>query len=381
MKTEIQQRGHRVLVIDTSVVGDPVFNPDIPASRVADAGGVSLEELRASADRGDAMEVMACGVARVVRELHEAGQIDAVMGMGGSAGTLLGTSAMRALPVGVPKVMVSTVAAGDTSGYVGTKDIVMVPAVVDVAGINRISARIYANAVGAVVGMVETNDPVIEERPLIAMSMFGNTTPIAERCRTTMEAQGYEVLVFHATGIGGRTLEDVVSGGFVTGVLDITTTEWADELVGGVMAAGSNRLDAAAEHGVPQIIIPGCLDMVNFWGRHTVPEKFNNRRLYQWNSSVTLMRTTPGENAELGRILAEKANKASAAVAVFIPLQGVSMLDAPGKEFWWPEADTALFDAIRRHANDDVLIYEMDNNVNDDEFADAVVRTMLGFVR
>lgn len=381
VKTEIQQRGHRALVIDTSVAADPVFAPDIPASRVADAGGVSLEVLRARADRGNAMEVMACGVARVVRELYEVEQIDAVMGMGGSAGTSLGTSAMRALPVGVPKVMVSTVAAGDTSGYVGSKDIVMVPAVVDVAGINRISARIYANAVGAVVGMVETDAPVIEERPLIAMSMFGNTTPIAQRCRARMEAQGYEVLVFHATGTGGRTLEDVVSGGFVTGVLDITTTEWADELVGGVMAAGSNRLDAAAEQGVPQIIIPGCLDMVNFLGRHTVPEKFNNRCFYQWNSNVTLMRTTPEENAELGRILAEKANKASAAVAVFIPLQGVSMLDAPGKEFWWPEADTALFDAIRRHANDDILICEMDNNVNDDEFADAVARTMLGFVR
>ena len=381
VKEEIERRGHRVLVINTGVVGDPDFEPDIPASRVADAGGVSLEVLREKADRGVAMDVMASGVAEVVKELHDEGKLDAVLGMGGTAGTAVGTSAMRALPVGVPKVMVSTVASGDTSAYVGTKDVVMVPSIVDVAGINRISARIYANAVGAVVGMAETAEPEFEEKALVAMSMFGNTTPIADRCRLTMEAQGYEVLVFHSTGIGGQTLEDVVAGGYVTGVLEITTTELADELAGGVMAAGPNRLDAAAAQGVPQVIVPGCLDMVNFGAMATVPKKYDGRRFYQWNANVTLMRTTPEENAELGRVLAEKANKSSAAVAFFIPLKGVSMLDSPGKEFWWPEADQALFDAIKRHIRDDIPTYAMENNINDDEFADAVASKLLEFLR
>ncbi len=381
VKREIGRRGHRALVINTGVVGDPAFEPDTSASRVADAGGVSLEELREKGDRGVAMDVMARGVAEVVKELHDQGKLDAVLGMGGTAGTALSTSAMRALPVGVPKVVVSTVASGDTSRYVGTKDVVMVPSIVDVAGINRISARIYANAVGAVIGMAETTVPEIDDKPLVAASMFGNTTPIVERCRQTMEAHGYEVLVFHATGTGGQTLEDVVAEGYVTGVMEITTTEWADELVGGVMAAGPSRLDAAAAQAVPQVIVPGCLDMANFWAPETVPETYDGRRFYHWNPSVTLMRTTPEENAALGRVLAEKASRSSAAVAFFLPLKGLSMLDAPGKDFWWPEADQALFDAIKWNVRDDIPVYEMENNINDVEFADAVANKLLEFLR
>lgn len=377
VKQEIERRGHRALVISTNVTGEPAFPPDIPAERVAEAGGVPLEELREHADRGAAMEVMTRGIAVVLRELYDQGRIDGVLGMGGSAGTAVGTAAMRALPVGVPKVMVSTVAAGDTRGYVGTKDVVMVPSIVDVAGVNRISARIYANAVGAVIGMVETPTPQIEERPLIAASMFGNTTPIVTRCGETMDRHGYETLVFHATGAGGRTMESLIAEGFFSGVLDITTTEWADELAGGVFSAGPSRLDAAAAKGVPQVIAPGCLDMVNFYARETVPEKYRDRRLYVWNPNVTLMRTTPEENAELGRILAEKANKATGPVAFFLPLRGVSMLDSPGGEFWWPEADAALFEAIKRHVRPDIPVYEMDNNINDDAFADAVAGKLL----
>lgn len=380
VKAEIERRGHRALVIDTSVIGQPVFQADIPSERVAEAGGVSLKELQEKADRGLAMDVMTKGIAKVVKDLYDQGKIDGVFSMGGSAATAIGTSAMRALPLGVPKVMVSTLASGDTRAYVGIRDVVMFPSVVDVAGVNRISARIYANAVGAIVGMVETPLPQIEEKPLLAASMFGNTTPIVNRCRETMEKHGYEVLVFHAVGTGGQTLESLVEEGYITGVLDITTTEWADELVGGVLSAGPTRLDAAARKGVPQVIVPGCLDMVNFWAPETVPEKFKGRRFYQWNPNVTLMRTTPEENAELGRILAEKANRSTGPVAFFLPLKGVSMLDAPGKEFWWPEADQALYDAIKQHVRPDIPVYEMDNNINDDEFADAVANKMLEFL-
>jgi uncharacterized protein (UPF0261 family) len=381
VKAEIERRGHRALVVNTAVVGAPTFEPDIPAERVAEAGGASLAALRAQADRGAAMEVMTRGVARVVKDLYDEGKIDGVLGMGGSAGTIIGTSAMRALPVGVPKVMVSTLASGDVKPYVGTKDVVMIHSVVDVAGVNRVSARIYANAVGAMVGMVETSTPQIASRPVIAASMFGNTTPVVTRCRETFEKRGFEVLIFHAVGTGGQTMEDLIRAGYVNGVADITTTEWADELVGGVLTAGPERLDAAAEKGVPQVIAPGCLDMVNFWARETVPAQFEGRRFYPWNPNVTLMRTTPEENAELGRILAEKASKSSGPVAFFLPLKGVSMLDAPGKEFWWPEADQALFDAIKRHRRPDIPVHELDHNINDEPFADAVAEKLLEFLK
>ncbi len=380
VKAEIERRGHRPLVINTGVVGEPAFMPDIEAAAVAEAAGTTLDALRQAADRGNAIEVMSNGIAPLVRDLYARGEIDAVLAMGGSAGTAIGTAAMRALPLGVPKVMVSTLASGDTAAYVATKDILMFPSVVDVAGVNRISAQIYSNAAGAIVGMVETEQPMIKARPLIAASMFGNTTTLVDRCRQLFEERGYEVMVFHATGTGGRTMEDLITDGYFQGVLDVTPTEWADELVGGVLSAGPTRMEAAANQSRPQVIAPGCLDMANFWARNTVPSQYNDRRFYQWNPNVTLMRTTPEENAELGRILAEKANRSAAPVAFFLPLRGLSILDSPGGEFWWPEADQALFDAIKTHVRPEIPVFELDNNINDPEFADAVVSKLLEFL-
>ncbi len=381
VQAELLRRGHQTLVINTGVVGEPALAPHITAAAVATAGGTDLNTLRQQADRGKAIEVMAKGAAVLVRQLQEAGKIDGILGMGGSAGTAVGTAAMRALPVGFPKLMVSTLASGDTAPYVGVSDIVMMPSVVDVAGVNRISARIFANAAGAISGMVETAPPQIAEKPLIAASMFGNTTKLVDQCRKLLEAQGYEVLVFHATGTGGRIMESLIDAGYINGVLDVTTTEWADELVGGVLTAGPTRLDAAAKRGVPQVIAPGCLDMVNFWARSTVPAKFAERQFYEWNPNVTLMRTTPEENAELGRILAEKANQSSAPVSFFLPLQGVSVLDSPGGEFWQPAANEALFDAIKQTVRSEISVYELDNNINDAAFAEAVVHKLLEFLQ
>ncbi len=380
VKTAIEQRGHRSLVINTGVVGDPLFSPDITAAQVAEAGGTSLDDLRAQADRGTAIDVMTTGVAIVTKELFNQGKIDGILGMGGSAGTLIATSAMRELPLGFPKVMVSTLAAGDTTSYVGIKDIVMIPSVVDVSGVNRISARIYANAVGAVVGMVETAVPEIEERTLIAASMFGNTTQLVDQCRAFLDEHGYETLVFHATGTGGRTMESLIADGYFAGVLDVTTTEWADELLGGVLSAGPERLDAAAALGLPQVIAPGCVDMANFWAPDTIPDKYKDRKFYNWNPNVTLMRTSPQENAELGRILAEKANQSAGPVAFFLPQKGVSILDSPGGEFWWPEANEALFAAIKENVRDDIAVIELDNNINDESFARAVTEQLLSFL-
>jgi uncharacterized protein (UPF0261 family) len=273
--------------------------------------------------------------------------------------------------------MVSTVAGTDVSGYVGVKDIVMIPSIVDVSGINRISREVFARAAGAICGMLETEVPPGEDRPLVAASMFGNTTRCVEAAKAIIEQAGYEVLVFHATGTGGRTMESLIEAGLIAGVLDLTTTEWADELVGGVLAAGPARLEASARNGVPAVVAPGCLDMVNFWAPPTVPAKFQGRKFYPHNPNITLMRTTPEECRQLGEILAEKLNLSSGAVTVLLPLGGWSMIDAPGGPFWWPEANQALTHALKAHLRPDIPLIEMDCNVNDPEFARCAAETLL----
>jgi len=380
VKDLIEARGHRTLVIDTSVVEEPFFAPDVSRAEVAKAGGGDIQELQEKKDRGEAMKVMSAGAAAVVRKLHDEGRFDGIMSMAGSGGTSVATAAMRTLPVGVPKLMVSTVASGDVGPYVGTKDITMMPSVVDVAGFNVISRQIYANGAGAICGMVETAPPPAEEKPLIAASMFGNTTPAVNRARETFEEQGYEVLVFHATGTGGKTMESLIEDGYIDGVFDITTTEWADEVCGGVLSAGPTRLEAAAKTGTPQIVVPGCIDMANFWARDTVPEKYQQRNLYEWNPNVTLLRTNVEENVRMGRVFAEKLNAAQGPVAVFIPLRGVSMLDAEGELFWDPEANRAFLEALKADLRSDIPVYEMDHNVNDPEFVDALSSKLLEFM-
>jgi uncharacterized protein (UPF0261 family) len=302
--------------------------------------------------------------------------------MGGTGGTAVITAGMRTLPIGLPKVMISTAASGDTSIYVGTRDIVMFPSVVDVAGVNRISRQIFTKAAGAICGMVESQvDQPKEEKPIIVASMFGNTTPCVDRCREALTKKGYEVLVFHATGTGGKTMESLVEDGLVEAVLDITTTEWADELCGGVFSAGNTRLEAAGKLGTPHLIVPGCVDMVNFGPKDTVPAKYAGRLFYEWNPSVTLMRTTPEENAEMGKIFAQKANVAKGDVAFLLPLKGVSMLDSEGGLFWSPEADLAMFKAIKSNLRQGIEVVEMDVNINDPGFADKAVEMLLKMMK
>src|SRR5213594_3493684 len=300
-------------------------------------------------------------LARLVAEK----KIDGVISLGGGGGTAIATAAMRALPIGFPKLMVSTLASGNTAQYVGTKDIVMFPSIVDVAGLNRISREILSRAAGAICGMVEARLPRAEDKPIIVASQFGNTTACVDHARKILEAAGYEVLVFHATGMGGRTMESLIESGMVAGVLDITTTEWADELVGGFLTAGPTRLEAAARGGVPAIVTPGCLDMVNFGPPDTVPVKFKGRTFYQHNPQVTLMRTTPEECAQLGKIIAEKLNVSKGGVTFLIPQKAISVISAPGQKFHDPEADMALFDALRTHLRKDLEVIELDCVIND----------------
>jgi uncharacterized protein (UPF0261 family) len=382
LKKEIEKRGCQTFVINVGVLGKPLFSPDVAAEKVALAGGVQLSELVERADRGEAMTVMTAGVAKIAVKYYEAGKFDGIISMGGGGGTVMATNAMRALPVGVPKLMVTTIASGDTSAYVGTSDITMMPSIVDVAGLNRISRIIFSNAAGAICGMVAGEiEKFADEKPLVAATMFGNTTRAVENARKIMEANGYEVLVFHATGTGGKTMEMLVESGFFAGVLDITTTEWADEICGGVLSAGNTRLDAAAKMGVPQVVTPACIDMCNFWAPETIPPKFKDRLFYKWNPNVTLMRTTPEENDQMGKIFAEKLNTSKGEVAVFIPMGGFSEIDAPEKPFWWPEADQAFVDSLKSGLRSEIPVYIMDNNVNDPEFSGKIAETLLDMLK
>lgn len=377
VKSCIERRGHRTLAIDVGVLTPPLLHPDVTREEVSRAALGDLALVVQKRDRGEATALMSRGAAALLPRLYAQRQFDGVLAMGGSGGTSIACAAMRALPLGVPKVMVSTVAGGDVSGYVGVKDIVMIPSIVDVAGVNRISREVFARAAGAICGMVETEVPRGQDKPLIAASMFGNTTPAVDHASRILEREGYEVLTFHCTGAGGRTMEGLIEAGLVAGVLDITTTEWADELAGGVLTAGPTRLEAAARTGVPAVVAPGCLDMVNFWAPPTIPAKFKDRRFYPHNPNVTLMRTTVEENARLGEILSEKLNASTGLVTVLLPLKGVSMIDSPGGAFWWPEADQALFHAIKSNLRKDIPVVELDCNINDPEFAEACARRLL----
>ena len=379
IKAQIEASGVSTCVVNTGIIGEPQLAPDVSADEVARRAGSSLQALRDEGDRGNSVAVMAQGASAIVAEKQAAGEIDGIISLGGSAGTTIGTTAMQAVPVGVPKIMVSTLASGDTSPYVQSKDICMMYSVVDIAGINRLSRQILANAAGAIVGMVNAEAPAAMEadKPLIAATMFGVTTPCVTKAREILEAAGYEVLVFHATGTGGQAMEDLVRGGFLAGVLDVTTTELADELVGGILSAGADRLEAAGHAALPQVIAPGALDMVNFGPPDTVPEKFRNRLFYQHNPTVTLMRTTTEEMAELGRIMARKLSEARGTTTVIIPTQGVSAIDKTGQPFDSPEARSAWSENLKANIGGNVTVIEMDAHINDDEFATKLAETLL----
>jgi uncharacterized protein (UPF0261 family) len=379
----LRQTGLSCLVLDAGVLGPPFFAPDITRQEVYAAAGTSLDGIRAAGDRGQAITAAARGAAVIAQRLHAEGRLEAVLGLGGSAGTTIATSAMRALPFGVPKVMVSTVASGQVRPYIGVRDICMLYSVVDLSGLNRISRTVLTNAAGAIVGMLRApraQTATTADRPLVTATMFGVTTPCVEAGRAILEQAGYEVLVFHATGTGGQTMESFIRDGLIAGVLDATTTELADERVGGILSAGPDRLTAAALRGVPQVIGLGALDMVNFGPPESVPEKFRKRRFYHHNPTVTLMRTTPEENDSLGKEIAHKASAAKGPTAVYVPLRGVSALDREGQPFWWPEADRALFDSLRLWMSPHVRLVELDLHLNDPEFARKMAEDLLGMM-
>ena len=384
VKGLVEELGIRPFMIHMGVFASP-FDVDVSNEEIASAAGYDIKQIVAKKDRAMATEALSKGMQILIPKLYKEGKFDAIISFGGSGGTSMVTPAMRELPIGVPKVMVSTMASGNVSQYVGTSDIVMMPSIVDVAGLNKISKLIFSNAVLAVAGMLTGREKLAEEtteeKPLIAASMFGVTTPCVNCAKEYLEKNGYEVLVFHATGTGGKTMDALIDAGFFAGVLDLTTTEWCDEVVGGVLSAGPDRCGAAIRQKIPQVVSVGACDMVNFGPMETVPSEFSNRNLYKHNPTVTLMRTTVEENVQIGTKLAEKWNEAKTPMTVILPKQGVSMIDADKQPFEGVAERTALFDTLKKNIqNDKVDILEMDNNINDQAFAEAAAKRLIQLI-
>ena len=372
----IRSHGCKALLIDVGTGGEPTVEPDF--SRYDVAAGLDLDAIMARKDRGECVTAMSKAVPVFLAKLQAEGEIDGVISLGGGGGTAIATAGMRALPIGFPKLMVSTLAAGNTAHYLGTSDITMMPSVADVAGLNRLTRTILTRAAGAICGMAMAEVKAEGGKPLIVASMFGNTTACLTEAKRILEEKGYEVLIFAATGAGGKAMEAVIASGMAAGVLDLTTTEWADELCGGTLTAGPTRMDAAAKAGVPVVIAPGCLDMVNFGERSSVPAKYEGRNFYIHNPQVTLMRTTAGECAELGRIIAEKANACAGRCEILIPTKAISVVSAEGQPFHDPAADEALFSSIRKHSQVPVVEYE--EEINSPVFAKACAERLLVLV-
>ncbi|KOP66730.1 hypothetical protein AMS62_16920 [Bacillus sp. FJAT-18019] len=382
VKSVIESLGLKTFTIHCGVF-EPMFTPDVTHVEIAAAVGVDIREIAARKDRSAGTETLARGMEHIVPKLYAEGKFDAMLSFGGTGGTSIVTAGMRTLPIGVPKLMVSTVASGNTAPYVGTSDIIMFPSIVDVSGLNSFSTKIFTNAAHAIAGMVTFESaPPADKKPLIAATMFGVTTPCIDYAREHLEQHGYEVLVFHATGTGGQTMESLIEAGYIDGVLDLTTTEWCDELVGGVLAAGPHRLEAAGRCKVPQVVSTGALDMVNFGPYETVPKAFWGRNLYKHNPSVTLMRTTVEENRQLGEKIAEKLNEAQGPTVLMLPLKGVSMLDVEGEAFHGTEEDEMLFNTLRQRIDrKTVELIEMNTNINDQAFAVAAADKLMELMK
>lgn len=382
VRDRLHELGVDVVVVDTGCLGQPLIQADIARDRVFREAGCAVDDLKQKNDRGLAVTRATEGAIQIVLQAHAEGKLDGVFGLGGSAGTTISTAAMRALPIGIPKVVVSTLASGQVRQYVGDKDIFMLNSIVDIAGINRISRPILLEAAAAMAGMVQSQVLASDapDKPLVSATMFGVTTPCVQHARKILEDAGYEVLVFHATGNGGQAMESLIHDGLIAGVLDITTTELADELVGGVLTAGPNRLTAAGLRGVPQVVSVGALDMVNFGPRDTVPERFAHRKFHIHNPTVTLMRTTVEENAKLGEEIGRKVAAAKGPSSILIPKQGVSAIDRDGQPFSDPAARDALFNSIRR-THGQVELQELDCHINDPAFAEAAARKLLELMR
>ncbi|MDW3651967.1 MAG: Tm-1-like ATP-binding domain-containing protein [Bacteroidia bacterium] len=374
--------GTKVISLNTGVRGSGDFPVEFEAEAVAQKTDMSLDELKESSDRSLVIEKMGKGAAHIIASLLAEGKVDGAIGMGGGGGTYITLLAMQAIPIGVPKFCLSTIASKDLSRQVGNKDVVLMPSIVDIAGLNSISRLLIKQAAGAICGMLQAGAAAPQKniKGSIAISMFGNTTACVEKCTDLLKAEGYEVLAFHAVGVGGKTMESLISDGFFDAVLDITTTELADELCDGICSAGPDRLTAASKMGIPQVVVPGCLDMVNYGHLDTVPERFKSRQLFSWAPDVTLMRTNEEENRILASTMAEKLNASQGEVAVLLPKKGISKVSSEGGVFYKPAVDQLLFDSLKDQLLPHIPVEEMDTHINDEAFATKAVHTILNML-
>lgn len=382
LRERILEQGEQVITINTGVMGTTDYFPvDFESDVVALEAGFTIADLRRERNRGQAMDIMGKGAAKIVSKLIAGGGVKAAIGMGGGGGTYIALFAMQEIPMGIPKLCLTTLAAKDLSRQIGNKDITLMSSVVDVAGLNSIIKLLVDQAAAAICAMANVHTSAkVAASGSIAISMFGNTTICVDKCTELLKEQGYEVLAFHATGVGGKTMEALIREGCFDAVLDITTTELADDLCGGICSAGPDRLNAATEMGIPQVVVPGCLDMVNFAHPDTVPDQYKNREFYSWAPDVTLMRTDKEENRILGKLLAQKLNKSAAPVTIVLPLKGISQIDAEGGVFYRPEIDRALFDSIKNNVNETVDVKEVDAHINDYAFSGILVKTLLEMI-
>jgi uncharacterized protein (UPF0261 family) len=386
LKTLIEERGHEAVVLDIGVMGTPPFFPDISRHEIAGAAGVEIRDLVAEGDRGKALAAMSTGAIAVVGKLYGQGSLHGVIGLGGGSGTAIASAAMRALPIGSPKVMVSTMASsGHVAMYVGTRDIVMMNTITDITGMNPILRSVLSNGAAAICGMVEMGSGTGRLRdaggqPTVAITAFGVTTPAAMGCHELLTEAGFDTMIFHANGTGGRAMEELIEQGVIDAVLDVTTTELPDELCGGRLTAGPRRLEAAGARGIPQVVLPGAIDMVNFGTRETVPSHYADRLLYRHNPNTTLMRTSPEENRALGRWVGQKLSEAKRSAILILPLRGFSEYDREGGVFYDPDADKAFMDAAVEALGDCGEVTWLDEHINSPTCIKTAVDRLVGLV-
>jgi len=383
LRQQIEARGHRTIVMDVGILGEPSLRADVTHQEVAAAGGSSLDEVRASGDRRQAVQVMTEGAIRTAQELHRAGRLSGVIAVGGGTGTHIGTGVMRALPLGLPKLMVSTVASRDMSQEVGTHDITMMHSVVDMLGLNAVSRRLLANAAGAIVGMVETEVGLAPTRPLVGLTVFGFCTEGAMHVKPLLEARGYEMVAFHANGTGGMALEDLIEQGLISGVVDFATHEFADQLHGGYCGGiGPGRLEAAGRRGIPQVVVPGGLDCIvlEFDSPESIPPRFRERKVF-WYDFRSGVRTSAEEMKVLARTIAGKLNRARGPTEMVIPLRGWSEADGEGAPLHEPETNAVFVEEMKRRLDPRIELVEVDAHINEPRFAEAVVEVFDGLMR
>lgn len=381
-RNRFQKAGLKTILVNAGIIGQSLISSDVSNSEVALAGGTDLETLKDKNDRGFAVSVMTKGVNKIVQDLYKKGELNAIFALGGSGGSTISSFAMKNLPIGIPKVLVSTLVSSNAASFVGESDMALFASVVDIAGVNSLSAKVIANAVDATIGMVSGEKVEIKNnKKLIAASMFGVTTQCVTDARKILEENDLEVITFHMTGTGGKSMENIIRQGFINAVLDVTTTEICDEIVGGTLSAGPDRLTAAIDMKIPQVVSVGALDMVNFGSKNSVPEKFQNRNLYVHNENVTLMRTTPAECEKIALDIATKLNKATSPVTLFLPLKGVSAIATKGQVFYDQQADDALFSTLRKSVGNNVELIELDCAINDNEFSQAIATKLIQLVK